>query len=183
LAHARRKFFDAKEYGGSDAVAVLDMIRDVYIAEHDARADGIVGTEAHGALRNTRSRVIMNNLLKWLGEHADQYSPKSPMAIAVSYASKNWTELTRFLDDPKIPPDNNRSESALRVLALGRKNFLFVGDELNGEDLALLYSLTSTCEINGVDPLAYLTDVLGRIGSHAASKIDDLLPQNWRPPE
>lgn len=103
------------------------------------------------------------------------------MGRAISYASKNWTELTEFLNDPKIPPDNNRSESALRVIALGRKNFLFVGNEANGEELAVLYSLVSTCEINGVDPLAYLTDVLSRIGSHPASKLDELLPHIWRP--
>lgn len=181
LAHARRKFFEAKEYGGDDALAVLQMIRDVYVVEHDVRAKEISQTPAHGEIRNTKSRDIMNRLAKWLREHHDAYPPKSPMGKAISYSAKNWAELTRFLDDPKIPPDNNRSESALRVVALGRKNFLFVGDEANGDELASLYSLVSTCEINAVDPLAYLTDVLGRISSHPASRLDDLLPHIWRP--
>ena len=182
LAHARRKFFEDKEHGGDDAMAVLEMIRDVYVVEHDARTARISRTDAHGKLRDTRSRAIMNKLHGWLLAKADDYPPKSPMGIAISYATKNWTELTRFLDDPKIPPDNNRSESALRVIALGRKNFLFVGDEDNGQNLAGLYSLVSTCAANGRDPLAYITDVLGRLGSHPAAKIDDLLPQNWQPP-
>lgn len=182
LAHARRKFHEAKQYGGADAITALEMIRDVYLVEHDARQEGIVRTPAHGLLRATRSRAIMDKLHVWLIEHKDQYAPKSPMGVAFSYALKNWAELTRFLDDPKIPPDNNRSESALRVVALGRKNFLFVGDEENGKNLAGLYSLVSTCALNGVDPLAYLTDVLGRIGSHPDAKLDELLPQIWRPP-
>ncbi len=182
LAHARRKFFEAKEHGNADAIEAINLIRDVYVVEHDARERGICGTDGHGALRASRSRAIMDRLADWLRQKNDAYPPKSPMGRAISYAAKNWTELTEFLNDPKIPPDNNRSESALRVIALGRKNFLFVGDEANGEELAGLYSLVSTCEINGVDPLAYLTDVLGRTGSHPASKLDELLPHIWRPP-
>ena len=181
LAHARRKFFDAKETGHTDALAAINLIRDVYVVEHDARERGICGTHAHRVLRATRSKAIMDRLADWLREKKDAYPPKSPMGRAISYATKNWTELTEFLNDPKIPPDNNRSESALRVIALGRKNFLFVGDEANGEELAGLYSLVSTCAINGVDPLAYLTDVLRRIGSHPASELDNLLPHIWQP--
>lgn len=181
LAHARRKFFEAKELGHADALEAINLIRDVYVVEHDARAAGICGTEAHAALRATRSKTIVDRLADWLRENKDAYSPKSPMGRAISYSTKNWTELTEFLKDPKIPPDNNRSESALRVIALGRKNFLFVCDEANGEDLAGLYSLVSTCEINGIDPLGYLTDVLRRIGSHPAAKLDELLPHIWHP--
>lgn len=102
------------------------------------------------------------------------------MGTAISYALNNWTELTQFLDDHRIPPDNNRSEAALRVVALGRKNFMFVGHEDAGEHIAGLYSLVATCEANGVNPLAYLTDVFGRLGS--ARRLDDLLPHKWKPP-
>jgi transposase len=123
----------------------------------------------------------MDRLHAWLEERKDQYPPKSPMASAVRYALNSWEELTRFLDDARIPPDNNRSESALRVVALGRKNFMFVGHEEAGDNIAGLYSLTATCEANGVEPIAYLTDVLGRIGTHSATALDDLLPHKWRP--
>lgn len=180
LAHARRKFFEALSYA-PEAQTVLDLIRDIYVVEADAKAQGIVRTPEHLALRRARSRPIMDSLHARLAEQQAQYPPKSPMGQAISYAINNWSELTRFLDDERIPPDNNRSERALRVVALGRKNYLFVGDEDAGKNIAGLYSLVATCEANGVDPLAYLTDVLGRLATHPASRIDELLPQNWKP--
>lgn len=179
LAHARRRFFDALSYAPEARIA-LELIRDVYVVEHDAKAAAIARTDEHTKLRRARSRPIMDRLHAWLVERKDQYAPKSPMASAVRYALNNWDELTRFLDDARIPPDNNRSESALRVVALGRKNFLFVGNEEAGVNIAGLFSLTATCEANGVEPIAYLTDVLSRIGSHPAAKLDDLLPHNWQ---
>jgi transposase len=180
LAHARRRFFDALPYA-PEARTALELIRDVYVVEHDAKAEGIARTDDHTKLRRARSRPVMDRLHAWLAEREDQHAPKSPMGSALRYAVKNWTELTRFLDDARIPPDNNRSESALRVVALGRKNFLFVGHEQAGANIAGLYSLTATCEANGVEPIAYLTDVLGRVGSHPATALDDLLPHKWRP--
>jgi transposase len=181
LAHARRHLFDALPYAPEARVA-LELIRDVYVVEHDAKAAGIARTPEHTILRRARARPIMDRLRAWLDERKDQYPPKGPMASAIRYARGNWEELTRFLDDARIPPDNNRSESALRIVALGRKNFLFVGHEEAGANIAGLYSLTATCEANGVEPIAYLTDVLGRVGSHPAAALDDLLPHNWRPP-
>jgi transposase len=180
LAHARRRFFDALSYAPEARIA-LEMIRDVYVVEHDAKAEGIARTDEHTRLRRARARPIMERLHVWLVERKDQHAPKSPMGSALRYALNNWTELTRFLDDARIPPDNNRSESALRVVALGRKNFLFVGHEQAGANIAGLYSLTATCEANGVEPISYLTDVLGRVGSHPAAALDDLLPHKWRP--
>jgi len=180
LAHVRRRFFDAIPYA-PEARAALEIIRDVYVVEHDAKAEGIARTDEHTKLRRARARPLMDRLHTWLDERKDQHPPKSPMGSALRYALNNWTELTRFLDDARIPPDNNRSESALRVVALGRKNFLFVGHEKAGANIAGLYSLTATCEVNGVEPISYLTDVLGRVGSHPAAALDDLLPHNWRP--
>lgn len=180
LAHVRRRFFDAIPYA-PEARTALEMIRDVYVVEHDAKAEGVARTDEHTKLRRARARPIMDRLHAWVLERQDQHAPKSPMGSALRYAINNWTELTRFLDDARIPPDNNRSESALRVVALGRKNFLFVGHEKAGANIAGLYSLTATCEANGVEPISYLTDVLGRVGSHPAAALDDLLPHNWRP--
>jgi transposase len=101
------------------------------------------------------------------------------MGTAVRYALNNWAELTRFLDDACIPPDNNRSEAALRVAALGRKNFLFVGNEQAGQNIAGVYALVATCEANGVNPVEYLRDVLLRISSPGTA-LDDLLPHRWQ---
>ena len=164
-----------------EARSALEMIRDVYVVEHDAKAAGIVGTEEHTQFRRARAGPIMARVHAWLDEQKPLHQPKGPMGSAISYALNNWTELTRFLDDARIPPDNNRSESALRVVALGRKNFLFVGHEDAGQNTAGLYSLVSTCMANGKDPLAYFTDVLARLDSHPGSRLDELLPQNWKP--
>jgi transposase len=178
LAHARRRLFEALSYA-PEARGALELIRDVYVVEHDARAAGVAGTHEHTRMRKARSAPLMARLKALLEEQRPLHQPKGPMGTAISYTLNNWTELTRFLDDARIPPDNNRSEAALRVVALGRKNFMFVGHEDAGANIAGLYSLVATCEANGVNPLAYLTDVLGRLGS--AKVLDDLLPHRWKP--
>jgi transposase len=182
LAHARRKLFDALAYA-PEAQTALDLIRDVYVVEHDARAAGVVRTTEHLRLRQARSRPLMEKLHAFLTEQKPLHLPKGPMSKAIGYILGNWKELTVFLDDVRLPPDNNRSESALRIVALGRKNFLHVGDEDAGANTAGLYSLVATCTANGKNPISYLTDVLGRIGSHPNDRLDELLPQNWKPPE
>ena len=180
LAHVRRRFFDALPYA-PEAIIVLELIRDVYVVEHDAKAAGVAETDEHTRMRRARAGPIMAKLMTWLLRQQPLHLPKGPMGTAISYALNSWKELTRFLEDARIPPDNNRSESALRVVALGRKNFMFVGHEEAGQNLAGLYSLVATCMSHDNDPLAYLTDVLGRIGSHPAARMDELLPQNWVP--
>ena len=178
LAHARRKFFDALG-GAPDAQLALDIIRDVYRVEHEAKERAVARTDEHLAMRRARSRPLLEKLRAWLIENQATHLPKGPMAKAIGYALANWTELTKFLDDAHLPPDNNRSEAALRVAALGRKNFLFVGHEDAGDNVAALYTLVSTCEAHGVDPFAYLRDVLIRVSSHPAADVDALLPHRW----
>jgi len=182
LAHVRRRFFDALSSAPVEARRALDLILDVYRVEHEAKERGIVRTGAHLALRHTRGRQAMNAFLAWLDEQKNRHPPKSALGQAVSYARNRGETLTRFLDDARIPVDNNASERALRVVALGRKNFMFVGDPEKGANLAGLYSLVATCEARSVDPIEYLRDVLVRVDTHPASRIDDLLPQNWQPP-
>ena len=101
------------------------------------------------------------------------------MGKAIQYTLKNWKSLICFLGDAKLSLDNNISERALRTIALGRKNFLFVGNEKAGRNLAMLQSIVATCEANGINPQSYLTDVLTRIKTHPSEDIEDLLPQNW----
>jgi transposase len=103
------------------------------------------------------------------------------MGEAIGYALAQWNALTLFLTDAHLPIDNNASERALRIAALGRKNFLFVANNEAGENLAGLYSLIATCEANGVNPIEYLTDVLIRVQTHPASRSDELLPYRWQP--
>ena len=182
LAHVRRKIFDALPTAPEAARRGLELVLDVYRVEHEAKARKIVRTPEHLEMRRTRSREAMTRLHDWLIEEQPKHVPKGPLGQAVSYALNQWERLLCFLDNVNIPVDNNASEAALRVVALGRKNFLFVGDVEAGDHLATLYSLISTCEARDIDPVAYLKDVLTRVDSHPASRIDELLPQNWAPP-
>jgi transposase len=183
LAHVRRKFFEALTSHPEPARRALDLILEIYRVEHDAKLRGIVRTAAHLQLRQTRGREAMNAFLGWLEAEQANYPPKSALGQAISYARNRGETLTRFLDDARIPVDNNASERALRIVALGRKNFLFVGNPETGNNLAGLYSLVATCDLHGVDPIEYLRDVLIRIDTHPATAIDTLLPHRWRPPK
>lgn len=180
LAHARRKFFDALPTA-PEARRAIDLLHDVYVVEHDAREAGVLGTEAHLRMRQERSRPLMNALHGFLEEEKPKHLPKGPMGKAIAYALENWEALTAFLDDASLPLDNNHSEAALRIVALGRANYLFVGHKKAGENLCTLLTLVRSAERCGVNPLAYLTDVLVRVQTHPASDLDALLPDRWRP--
>jgi transposase len=182
LAHARRKFFEALPTAPVEAKRALELILEVYRVEHAAKEAGVVRTAEHLKLRQSRGREAMERLKAWLEAEQDRHPPKSPLGEAIGYALNQWQPLSRFLEDEKIPVDNNASERALRVVALGRKNFLFVGHQEAGQNLAGLYSLVATCQAHGVDPMAYLSDVLMRIDDHPAAQLDQLLPHHWTPP-
>ena len=100
-----------------------------------------------------------------------------------NYILKRWTSFTRFLDDGRICLTNNAAERAVRGVALGRKSWLFAGSDRGEDRAAAMYSLIYTAKLNGIDPQAWLTDVLARISGHPKSRLDELLPWNWRPLE
>ena len=180
-AHVRRYFHEAIPTA-PEAMRALELIRELYRVESFALETGIVGTTKHLELRQTKSRPIREELKGWLVATGAAHPPKSPLGVAIKYTLNQWDALGRFLEDARIPLDNNPAESALRRIALGQKNFLLVGHDGAGENLAGLHSLVATCEANGVNPVAYLTDVLVRVNTHPASKIDELLPHRWRSP-
>ncbi|RKG54590.1 IS66 family transposase, partial [Corallococcus sp. CA054B] len=163
-AHVRRRFFDALPTAPESREA-LDFILALYRVEAQARDAGRVRTDAHRELRQQQSLPVLTALRAWMEAQTPRHLPKGPMGQALSYALKQWDALTRFVSDARLPLDNNRSEAALRKAALGRKNFLFVGHEAAGENLAGLYALVATCEANGVNPETYLADVLLRVQS------------------
>ena len=165
------------ENGQEDAVSWAD-VADVEVAAPFALA---VEAGRHLALRRDKSRRAMEELHAWLEAEQPKHLPKGPLGEAIGYALSQWKPLTRFLDDARLPVDNNASERALRPAALGRKNYLFVGNDQAGQNIAGLYSLVATCEANGVNPFEYLADVLPRLASHPASRTDELLPHRWRP--
>lgn len=182
LAHLRRRFFEAQSGAPEAAKKAMEFILDLYRVERAALEADILGTPEHLEMRQTRSSAILDEFKAWLLAEQGRHLPRGEMGQAIGYALGNWDALTLFLTDPHLPVDNNASERALRIAALGRKNFLFVGTDHAGENLAGLYSLIATCEVNGVNPVAYLADVLLRVQTHPASRIDELLPHNWKPP-
>lgn len=181
MAHARRKIYEQREH--SETKEALDLIADIYRVERDAKEAGILGTDAHLALRRERSRPLFARLLSWGRRHRGNFEPRSGMGKAIGYLLRHFRALGCFLRFATIPPDNNIAEASLRRVALGRSNYLFFGNEEAGQNFAVLYTLVASCEKNGVNAIAYLTDVLTRVHSHPASRIDELLPHRWKPPD
>ena len=181
IAHARRKIFEQSEH--PETKEALDLIAEIYRVEALAKKMGIVGTDAHLALRVERSRPLFARLLRWGHRHRPAFEPRSGMGRAIGYLLRHFRALGCFLRYASIPPDNNIAEASLRRVALGRSNFLFVGHAEAGDDLAVLYTLVASCEKHAVNPLAYLTDVLTRVHRHPAARIRELLPDRWKPPD
>jgi transposase len=182
LAHARRKFFNALSTAPKDAQAALEHILSLYEVEYEAARRNILGTPQHLAMRRAITSERMEAFRAWMKEKQDVWPPKGLMGTALRYGLNTLDTLAPVLDDARVRLDNNVAEGALRLVALGRKNFLFVGDDEAGKNLAVLQTLVSTCIANDVNPEAYLADVLLRLEDTPASRIDELLPMNWKPP-
>jgi hypothetical protein len=129
--------------------------------------------------RQARARPVLDGLFARLEQERSRVLPKSPMGTAVGYALGNRAALSRFTEAGFLSIDNNASERALRAVAVGRKNYLFAGSDSGGRSAAILYSVVGTCRRLGLDPLAYLRDVLRRLPLQPASRLDDLLPGRW----
>ncbi len=180
-AHARRKLFDQRAY--PEVAPVLELISALYRVERVAKAAGILGSDQHAALRAGRSRPIMALIFRWARFHRGRHEPRSALGRAIAYLINNCAALTLCTRHPSLPLDNNAAERSLRRVAMGRANFLFVGHEASGHRHAVLYTLINSCQQHGINPVDYLTDVLGRIDDHPARQIVDLLPHRWRPPD
>jgi transposase len=174
-AHVRRRFYELAVAGSAPiASEALTRIAELYRIESDIR--GMSAAE-RCRVRQQKSRPILDALEPWLRAKLSLISQKSKLAEAIRYALMRWDGLTRFVDDGRIEIDSNVVERAIRPLALTRKNALFAGSDRGGEHWAIIASLVETCKLCGVDPQAYLTDVLSRIVTgHLNTRIDDLLP-------
>jgi transposase len=178
-AHVRRKFYDLVVAHKSPVAAeALERIGALYAIEKEIRGRS---PAERREVRNERARPLLESLKQWLEDTLGKLSRKSDTALAVRYALGRWEALVRYLDDGRIEIDNNAAERALRTVALGRKNYLFAGSDAGGERAAAIYSLIGTAKLNGIDPEAYLRDVLARIAEHPINRIDDLLPWNLAP--
>jgi len=178
-AHVRRKFFDVQAANGS-AIAreALDRIGALYRVE--TIINGMLPDERRRH-RQAQSKPIAEALKAWAEETAPKLSGRSELAAAFRYMLARWLALNRCFDDGRLSLDNNPAERALRGVAVGRKNYLFAGSDRGGERAATMYSLIETAKLNGIDPEAYLRDVLARIADHPINRIAELLPWNWQP--
>ena len=181
-SHARCGFYEALPHA-PQAQEVIDLILELFIVESDAQKRDIVGTSEHHQLRQERSAPVLKKIKAWCERNAAIIRPSSELGKAIGYALNQWKSLELFLTDPRIPIHNNTSERVLRSPARGRNNYWWYGTAESGQQIAILHTLIATCEANGVNPFEYLKDVLLRIQRHPASRLDELLPQNWVPPE
>ncbi len=177
-AHARRKFFDVARLNNApiaiEAVARIDALFEI---ERDI--NGKPPPERQ-RVRNEHSRPLVAELKMWLQAQRAKLSAHSETAKAIAYCLNRWNGLVRFLDDGRLCMTNNAAERALRCVAVGRHNWTFAGSDEGGRRAAAIYTLVETCKLNGVDPRAWLADVLARLPDHPARRISELLPWNWK---
>jgi transposase len=173
-AHVRRKFYDRQVAHKSPvAQEALERIAALYAIESEIR--GRPPSERR-EVRQARARPLLDSLREWLESCLTKLWRKSDTTAAVKYVLGLWEALVRYTEDGRLEIDNNAAERALRVVALGRKNYLFAGSDAGGERAAAIYSLVGTAKLNGIDPETYLRDVLSRIAEHPIHRIGELLP-------
>jgi transposase len=177
--NARRKAAGKKEIPLSPiAIEVVRRIDALFDIERSINGKSV---EDRLAVRRTLSRPLVDDLRGYMREQAARLSRGHDLAKAINYVLKRWPAFTLFLEDGRVCLSNNAAERGLRGIALGRKSWLFCGSDRGGQRAAAMYSLIVTAKMNGVDPQAWLGDVLARIAGHPAHRLDELLPWNWRP--
>lgn len=178
--HARRKFDEAKQTDPLRANQMLALIAKLYVIEDRAQEEHL-DAEGVKALRQKFSKPILEGEIKPLLESwGPEVLPKSPIGKAVTYALNQWEALNRYLDNGILSIDNSLSERVIKLVALGRKNWLFSGSDEGAQRAAILYSLIASCKLCQIDPFVYLRDVLERINTHPAHRIDELTPPQWK---
>ena len=175
MAHARRKFEQAKENDKKRAEYVLECMQRLYMTEREARENNL-SAEERKALRAEQSLPIIRELEKWMKEQLPDILPKSSIGQAISYTLGLWPRLTRYVDNGQVEIDNNLIENSIRPVALGRKNYMFAGSHEAAQQAAMIYSFLGICKINNVEPYNWLKETLTRIPDQSIQKLDELLP-------
>ena len=177
MAHIRRKFVDVQQSQGSAiAEEAIKRIAKLYGTEKEARGHT---PEERVQLRQKKAKPIFDELESWLHTQLPKLSGKSPLARAIRYALTRMKKTRSYLDNGFLELDNNTCERAVKPVAIGRKNWMFAGSERGGKAMAIAFTLIETAKLNGVDPQAWLTDVLSRIADHKINRVDELLPWNY----
>jgi transposase len=177
-AHGRRKLYELARLARMPiAIEAVRRIDELFAIEREING---LAPEQRVRVRRERSRPLTEDLERWLRAERRKLSSKNPLAKAMDYTLKRWGTFTRFLDDGRICMTNNAAERAVRGIAVGRRNWTFCGSDAGGERAAVIFTLIETAKLCDVDPRAWLADVLSRIADHPATRIDQLLPWNWR---
>jgi transposase len=176
-AHARNKFADAQSTDPERVLAAKAWVRRLYDVEDEAKE---LSSAERLRLRQEKSVPLLESFRQWLLAQKAQVLPKSPVAAAINYVLNQWEALTRYTTDGDLHIDNNISERTLKLIGMGRANWLFVGSDKGGKTAAVLFSFTATCKCLGIDSFAYLRDVLGRLPTHPAERLEELLPHRWQ---
>ena len=188
MAHMRRKFFDARQTDSVRSAQMLEMVRQLYEVEDEAAkliaqqpgATSAQADEVRRDLRQRKSVPVLEKIKAWLDEQAKLVLPRSPMADAIGYALNQWDALCVYTKHGFLNIDNNAAERALKLIALGRKNWLFVQNDKFGKAYATLYSLIASVQRHGLDPQEYLRHVLAQIMTTPMSELDQFLPDVWK---
>lgn len=188
-AHARRKFYDAQDSDPQRSAQMLALVGELYAIERELKEScGGAWSELNrdeqcdriAAARQVRSAPILHRIKAWLDREGEIVLPRSPLGAAITYAQNQWTALTTYATQGYLNIDNNASERALKRVAIGRKNWLFAGNDAAAENHARLWSLIASCERYGVDPQRYLTSVLAKIGTMPRVELEQFLPDVWK---
>ena len=174
--HARRYFTDASDEHPSASAEALAYIKRLYKIERGLKEASV---EERKRERQTKSVPILEEFKAWLEANQEQHLPKSGIRSAINYSLNQWKALTEYTRDGNLPISNCLCEQSFKAIATGRKNWLFVGSEEGGRNAAILFSVVMTCRRIDLDPYAYLDDILRRVNTHPASRIDELLPDRW----
>jgi transposase len=178
MAHARRKFEEAKDNDKPRAEHILKLMQGLYAIERKAR-DAEMPHEERYELRQAESLPILKEMEIWMKDNIMKVLPKSSIGKAISYTLNLWPRLVRYADDGRCEIDNNLIENSIRPIALGRKNYLFAGSHEGAERTAMMYTFMSCCKINNIEPYAWLRDTLTRLPDTKISQIENLLPNSW----
>ena len=180
MAHARRYFEKALDNDTSRSEYVLKQMQRLYAMERNAK-EREVSCDTLKRYRQIYALPILNEIEIRLKQMSFEVLPKSSIGKAIAYTLKIYPNLKRYVEDGKYEIDNNNIENAVRPLALGRKNYLFAGSHQSAQHAAMIYSFFASCKANNVNPFTWLNDVLNRLPEHKANKLDELIPQNWKP--
>ncbi len=177
MAHVRRKFVDIHRSQASPiAEEAIQRIARLYAVEKEARGSP---PERRVDLRQAKAVPVFDELEAWLAQQLIRISGKSPLAVAIRYGLARMERRRPYLAHGILELDNNAAERGMRAIALGRKNYLFVGSEAGGKAAAIAYTLIETAKLNGTDPHAWLADTLARIPDCKITQVDELLPWRW----